>query len=60
MTKESTVPAASSCTISTRSHDVLDGAPVIARGELGCHQAGRLKRVSDGQYLAFPSPVKQG
>jgi len=65
MNKESTVPA------SEQLHDLdtiarrLEVATktvrrMIARGELGYHQVGRLKRVSDGQYLAFLSRVKQG
>ena len=28
---------------------------LIDRGELGYHQVGRLKRVSDGQYLEYLS-----
>ena len=65
MNKESTVP------VSEQLHDLdtiarrLEVATktvrrMIARGELGYHQVGRLKRVSDGQYLAFLSRVKQG
>jgi excisionase family DNA binding protein len=30
---------------------------LIDRGELGYHQVGRLKRVSDGQYLEYLSGV---
>jgi excisionase family DNA binding protein len=37
---------------------------LIAQGELGYHQIGRLKRVSDGQYLEYLSrtrrPVNKG
>lgn len=33
---------------------------LIVRGELGFHQVGRLKRVSDGQYLEYLSRVKRG
>jgi len=33
---------------------------MIARGELGYHQVGRLKRVSDSQYLEYLSRVRQG
>ncbi len=33
---------------------------MIVRGELGYHQVGRLKRVSDGQYLEYLSRVKRG
>ena len=33
---------------------------LIVRGELGYHQVGRLKRVSDGQYLEYLSRVKRG
>jgi excisionase family DNA binding protein len=31
---------------------------LIARGELGYHQVGRLKRVSDGQYLEYLTRIK--
>jgi len=33
---------------------------LFARGELGCHQVGRLKRVSDGQYLEYLTRIKRG
>jgi excisionase family DNA binding protein len=33
---------------------------MIARGELGYHQVGRLKRVSDSQYLEYLSRVRRG
>ncbi len=33
---------------------------LIIRGELGWHQVGRLKRVSDGQYLDYLSRVIRG
>ena len=33
---------------------------LIVRGELGYHQVGRLKRVSDSQYLEYLSRVKRG
>jgi excisionase family DNA binding protein len=33
---------------------------MIARGELGYHQVGRLKRVSDGQYLEYLTRIKRG
>jgi excisionase family DNA binding protein len=33
---------------------------MIARGELGYHQVGRLKRVSDSQYLEYLSGVRRG
>jgi excisionase family DNA binding protein len=32
---------------------------MIARGELGYHQVGRLKRVSDSQYIEYLSQVKR-
>jgi excisionase family DNA binding protein len=32
---------------------------MIARGELGYHQVGRLKRVSDSQYLEYLSGVRR-
>jgi excisionase family DNA binding protein len=32
---------------------------LIGRGELGYHQVGRLKRVSDSQYLEYLSRVKR-
>jgi excisionase family DNA binding protein len=31
---------------------------MIARGELGYHQVGRLKRISDSQYLEYLSRIK--
>jgi excisionase family DNA binding protein len=33
---------------------------LIARGELGYHQVGRLKRVSESQYLEYLSRVRRG
>jgi excisionase family DNA binding protein len=33
---------------------------LVARGELGYHQVGRLKRISDRQYLEYLSRVKRG
>ena len=33
---------------------------MIVRGELGYHQVGRLKRVSDAQYLEYLLRVKRG
>ncbi len=33
---------------------------LIARGELGCHQVGRLKRVSDSQYMEYLKRIKRG
>jgi excisionase family DNA binding protein len=33
---------------------------MIVRGELGYHQVGRLKRVSDGQYLEYLTRIKRG
>jgi len=33
---------------------------MIARGELGYHQIGRLKRVSNSQYFQFLAHVKRG
>jgi excisionase family DNA binding protein len=33
---------------------------LIVRGELGYHQVGRLKRVSDGQYLEYLTRIKLG
>jgi excisionase family DNA binding protein len=32
---------------------------LIDRGELGYHQVGRLKRVSDGQYLEYLSSARR-
>lgn len=32
---------------------------LVARRELGFHQVGRLKRVSDSQYLEYLSRVKR-
>jgi excisionase family DNA binding protein len=32
---------------------------LIDRGELGYHQVGRLKRVSDGQYLEYLSRARR-
>ena len=32
---------------------------LVARGELGFHQVGRLKRVSDSQYLEYLSRVRR-
>lgn len=33
---------------------------LIARGELGCHQVGRLKRVSDSEYVGYLRRIKRG
>jgi excisionase family DNA binding protein len=33
---------------------------LIGRGELGYHQVGRLKRVSEGQYQEYLSRVRRG
>jgi excisionase family DNA binding protein len=33
---------------------------LIGRRELGYHQVGRLKRVSDSQYLEYLSRVRRG
>jgi excisionase family DNA binding protein len=33
---------------------------MLVRGELGHHQVGRLKRVSDSQYLEYLTQVKRG
>ena len=33
---------------------------MIDRGELGYHQIGRLKRVSNGQYLAYLARTRRG
>jgi excisionase family DNA binding protein len=33
---------------------------MLVRGELGYHQVGRLKRVSDSQYLEYLTQVKRG
>ena len=33
---------------------------MIVRGEIGYHQVGRLKRVSDGQYLEYLMRIKRG
>ena len=33
---------------------------LIGRGELGHHQVGRLKRVSEGQYLEYLARVRRG
>jgi excisionase family DNA binding protein len=33
---------------------------LIGRGELGYHQVGRLKRVSEGQYQEYLSRARRG
>ena len=32
---------------------------LLARGELAYHQVGRLKRISDSQYMAYLTRVKR-